>query len=85
MRTGAAAEICVLNIMPICTMRYQTYVRNYGDNKIHRIACGPNVDDYHWMEVLMREATRYMDSITLHYYTIPGPAWEQKGQLPDLK
>lgn len=59
--------------------QYQTYVRNYGDNRIHRIACGPNVDDYHWMEVLMREAGRFMDSITLHYYTVPGPAWEHKG------
>lgn len=59
--------------------RYQTYVRNYGDNRIHRIACGPNVDDYNWMEVLMREATRYMDSITLHYYTLPGSSWDHKG------
>lgn len=58
--------------------QYQTYVRNYGDNCIHRIACGPNSDDYNWMEVLMREAARFMDSITLHYYTVPGP-WEQKG------
>lgn len=59
--------------------RYQTYVRNYGDNKIHRIACGPNADDYNWTEVLMREATPFMDSITLHYYTIPGVVWEEKG------
>ncbi|WP_379160456.1 alpha-N-arabinofuranosidase [Paenibacillus sp. sgz5001063] len=59
--------------------QYQTYVRNYGDNKIHRIACGPNSDDYYWMEVLMREATRFMDSITLHYYTVPGATWEHKG------
>ncbi|AZK46782.1 alpha-N-arabinofuranosidase [Paenibacillus lentus] len=59
--------------------RYQTYVRNYDDNKIHRIACGPNVDDYNWMEVLMREASRFMDSITLHYYTVPGATWEDKG------
>ncbi|MBW4085450.1 alpha-N-arabinofuranosidase [Paenibacillus sp. S150] len=59
--------------------RYQTYVRNYGDNQIYRIACGPNVDDYRWMEVLMREAARFMDAITLHYYTIPGPDWQHKG------
>ena len=26
--------------------RYATYVRNYGDNKVYKIACGPNVDDY---------------------------------------
>ncbi|AIQ51681.1 alpha-N-arabinofuranosidase [Paenibacillus sp. FSL R7-0331] len=59
--------------------RYQTYVRNYGDNKIHRIACGANVDDYNWTEVLMREATRFMDSLTLHYYTIPTGEWNNKG------
>ena len=33
--------------------RYATYVRNFGDNKIYRIACGPNTADYHWMEILM--------------------------------
>ncbi|MBD3921770.1 alpha-N-arabinofuranosidase [Paenibacillus sp. PR3] len=58
--------------------QYQTYVRNYDGNRIHRIACGPNVDDYNWMEVAMREAHRFMDSITLHYYTIPGQ-WGEKG------
>lgn len=59
--------------------RYQTYVRNYGDNKIHRIACGANSNDYNWTEVLMREAARFMDSITLHYYTIPTGEWHNKG------
>ncbi|GAB6931311.1 alpha-L-arabinofuranosidase AbfB [Paenibacillus sp. JCM 10914] len=59
--------------------RYQTYVRNYGENKIYKIACGPNVDDYHWMETVMREAHPYMDAISLHYYTIPGEFWTQKG------
>ncbi|MHA6483576.1 alpha-N-arabinofuranosidase [Paenibacillus sp. strain BS8-2] len=58
--------------------RYQTYVRNYGDNKIHRIACGPNDDNYEWTEVLMREAHRHLDSISLHYYTVPG-VWADKG------
>ncbi|MBY0012992.1 alpha-N-arabinofuranosidase [Paenibacillus typhae] len=59
--------------------QYQTYVRNYGDNKIHRIACGANAEDYNWTEVLMREATRFMDSLTLHYYTIPTGDWNSKG------
>jgi len=58
--------------------RYQTYVRNYGENRIYRIACGPNVADYHWMEVLMREARRFMNGISLHYYTVPGE-WSKKG------
>ncbi|KAA9005522.1 alpha-N-arabinofuranosidase [Paenibacillus spiritus] len=57
--------------------RYQTYTRNYGDNRLYKIAGGPNVDDYHWTETLMREAGRFMDGLSLHYYTIPG-SWEQK-------
>lgn len=58
--------------------RYQTYVRNYGDNKIYKIACGANVDDYHWTEVLMREAGRFMDGLSLHNYTF-AHRWEDKG------
>lgn len=57
--------------------RYQTYARNYGDNKLYRIAGGANVDDYNWTEVLMREAGRFMDGLSLHSYTIPG-SWEEK-------
>jgi len=60
--------------------RYQTFVRNYGENKIYRIACGANVADYRWTEVLMREATRFFDGLTLHHYAWgPGPEWENKG------
>jgi alpha-N-arabinofuranosidase len=59
--------------------QYQTYVRNLGGNRIYKIACGPNVDDYRWMETLMREAGRFMDGISLHYYTIPGDFWTGKG------
>lgn len=58
--------------------QFQTYVRNYGDNTIYKIACGPNVDDYRWMEVVMREAHRFMDAISLHYYTVPRE-WSDKG------
>lgn len=60
--------------------RYQTFVRNYGENKIYRIACGANAADYKWTEVLMREATRFFDALTLHHYAWgPGPEWENKG------
>ncbi|TSB45258.1 alpha-N-arabinofuranosidase [Alkalicoccobacillus porphyridii] len=64
--------------------QFQTYVRNFGDNKIFKIACGPNVDNYHWTEVLMKEATRFMDALTLHHYTIPGPEWNQKGSATEF-
>ncbi len=58
--------------------RYQTYVRNYGDNKVFRIACGPNAADYDWTDKLMAIAGNYMDGLSLHYYTVPGN-WDDKG------
>ncbi|OQP13834.1 alpha-N-arabinofuranosidase [Geobacillus zalihae] len=64
--------------------RYQTYVRNYGDNQIYKIACGANVDDYYWTEVLMKNAGRFMDGLSLHYYTIPGNFWLGKGSATDF-
>lgn len=48
--------------------RYATYVRNFGDNRIFKIACGPNGGDYKWTEVLMREVGRRMNGLALHYY-----------------
>jgi alpha-N-arabinofuranosidase len=48
--------------------RYATYVRNFGENRVFKIACGPNGGDYKWTEVLMREAGRRMNGLALHYY-----------------
>lgn len=63
--------------------RYATYCRDYGDNKLYKIACGPNRDDYEWTEVLMKKTTKpccgsCMDGLSLHYYTLPGD-WNDKG------
>jgi alpha-N-arabinofuranosidase len=56
--------------------RYGVYARNYGQNRLYRIACGARNDDYHWTEVLMAKAGDeawpggpYMDGLALHYYT----------------
>jgi alpha-L-arabinofuranosidase len=59
--------------------RYNTFVRNYGANRVFRIACGANVDDYDWTEVLMRDVGRRMDGLSLHYYTITSGNWNRKG------
>lgn len=59
--------------------RYASYVRNFSGNKIYKIACGPNSADYNWTEVLMKQAGRHMDGLSLHYYTIPGEGWHDKG------
>jgi len=63
--------------------RYQTYVRRYGENKIYKIACGPNASDYNWTDVMMRNAARYMDGLSLHYYTVLG-RWDKKGSATDF-
>lgn len=65
--------------------RYNTYVRNYNpDNKIIRVACGPNVDDYHWMSEVMDKVKHHADCIALHYYTLPNDSWENKGSSTEF-
>lgn len=49
--------------------RYQTYVRNYGENKIYRIACGASDGDIHWTKVMMERAAEHMDGLSLHHYS----------------
>lgn len=61
--------------------RYATYVRAFGDNRIARIACGPNGGDVHWTEVLMREAAGAMDGLALHYYCGSGLARKPATQI----
>jgi alpha-N-arabinofuranosidase len=63
--------------------RYGCYVRNFSGNNIYKIAGGPNVDDYNWTEVLMREAGQFMSGLSLHYYTFP-KNWEDKGSSTDF-
>ncbi|MFO0961113.1 MAG: alpha-N-arabinofuranosidase [Isosphaeraceae bacterium] len=48
--------------------RYATYLRNFGGNRLYKVACGPNGADYHWTETLMSKAGRQMDGLSLHYY-----------------
>jgi alpha-N-arabinofuranosidase len=66
--------------------RYQTYVRNYDPkNPIYKICCGANSADYEWTEKVLEttyyhdnNAHGFMDGLSLHYYTVPGP-WNHKG------
>ena len=59
--------------------RYATYLRNFGENKLYKVACGSNADDYQWTEVVMKNAGRYMDGLSLHYYTMPLDWSQPKG------
>lgn len=57
--------------------RYATFCRNYGDNRLEKVAGGPNVDDYNWTEVLMKRIPHHMMwGLSLHHYTTN---WQNKG------
>jgi alpha-N-arabinofuranosidase len=58
--------------------RYATYCRNFGQSTLYKIACGSHDANCDWTEVLMREAGRFMDGLSLHYYTVPH-SWAAKG------
>ncbi len=58
--------------------KYQTYVRQYGKQKVFKIAAGANSADYHWTETLMKNAGQFMDGLSVHYYTVPHD-WAHKG------
>ena len=59
--------------------RYQTFVKEFGGNRIFKIASGASDTNYRWTEVLMGEAATMMNGLSLHYYTVPSGNWEHKG------
>ena len=63
--------------------RYQGFCRQYGENKLYKIACGPSDADTAWTEVLMKNAAFCMDGLSLHSYTIPG-GWSHKNSATEF-
>ncbi|MBN2105011.1 alpha-N-arabinofuranosidase [bacterium] len=50
--------------------RYATYCRNYGENRLLKVAGGAGEADYHWTEVCMEKiGSRRMWGLSLHHYT----------------
>ena len=64
--------------------RYNTFVKNYGDSRIFRIACGASDFNYDWTEVLMSKVGRRMNGLSVHYYTLPTGTWGRKGSATDF-
>lgn len=63
--------------------RFVTFLPTYGRTRPFRIATGPNSEDYHWTEAVMRDAGRMIDGLDLHYYTVVG-SWSNKGSATDF-
>jgi alpha-N-arabinofuranosidase len=59
--------------------RYATFIKDYSGNHIQKLAVGSHDDYYAWTEVLMAQAARYMQGLSLHYYTLPTGNWSKKG------
>jgi alpha-N-arabinofuranosidase len=59
--------------------RYATFIKNYSGNRIEKLAVGAYDENYNWTEVLMSQAAKQMDGLSLHYYTLPTGNWEKKG------
>ncbi len=59
--------------------RYNTFIKDYQDKHLMRMACGPSEGDFAWTETLMRLAGDQLDGLSLHYYTIPSGDWSHKG------
>ncbi len=57
--------------------RYATYARDYGSNRLMKVAGGANSTDYNWTEALMQNIPHSMMwGLSLHYYTTN---WYNKG------
>ena len=57
--------------------RFATFARNYGNNRLRKIAGGANTTDYNWTEVCMQKISPWMMwGLSLHHYTT---RWESKG------
>ncbi len=64
--------------------RFATYTRNYSGNEIFRVASGYDSDRYWWTDTMMERAGDMMEGLSLHYYTIAGPNWQEKGSSIDF-
>ena len=59
--------------------RFATFVKDYSGNRIQRFASGASDFNYNWTEVLMSQAARHMQGLSVHYYTLPTGDWGRKG------
>jgi len=49
--------------------QYGSFMKNFGTNRLNKIAVGPSGNDYNWTEVVMREMGNSIWGIALHHYT----------------
>ena len=50
--------------------QFAGYCRNYGENRLYKIASGPSDYDYNWSETLIKGIGSNMNGMSLHYYAV---------------
>lgn len=63
--------------------RYNTYLKNYGEEPLYRIACGADRKNTNWTDVVMKNVGRAMNAISLHNYSFEVD-WNHKGEAVDF-
>ncbi len=49
--------------------QYSSFMHNYGQHRLNKIAVGPGGEDYNWTDVVMKEMGTSIWGLSLHYYT----------------
>jgi alpha-N-arabinofuranosidase len=58
--------------------QYATFMNNYGNTNVFRIASGASGGDYNWTEVLMKNVpASLLEGVALHHYAVTN--WSNKG------
>jgi alpha-L-arabinofuranosidase len=63
--------------------QYSNYCRDYGKNRLVRVAAGPSGDDYTNSEIIIKNLAPFMQAFSVHYYTV-WPDWGHKGSATDF-
>jgi len=50
--------------------QFNTYLRDYDNNRLYRIASGANADNTNWTKVCMKNIGNRMQGISVHYYNV---------------
>ena len=65
--------------------RFATFAKSYSGNRLFKVACGSNGEDFNWTDVVMKQVgARNMNGISLHWYTLPTGDWQSKGKATDF-
>ncbi|NQU86536.1 MAG: alpha-N-arabinofuranosidase [Mariniphaga sp.] len=70
-------------------VQYSTFMRNYPNKRLYKMIVGPGGSDLDWTERLLKKAADngklgMFNAISMHYYTVPGPSWQQKGSATEF-